>query len=117
MKAISEMRVAFGSDASALHAVIGPGILLESFEVGHEVYEEFAQAGFDMDKVARLYDKWHIDLPECNRQQLVASGVLAENIQMAGIDTFAATDDFFSARRLGKESGRIYTAIMIEQQT
>ena len=117
MKAISEMRVAFGSDASALHAVIGPGISLESFEVGHEVYEEFAQAGFDMDKVARLYDKWHIDLPECNRQQLVASGVLAENIQMAGIDTFAATDDFFSARRLGKESGRIYTAIMIEQQT
>ena len=117
MKAVSEMRVAFGSDASMLRAVIGPGISLESFEVGQEVYEEFAQAGFDMDKVARFYDKWHIDLPECNRQQLIASGVMAENIQMAGIDTFTATDDFFSARKLGKDSGRIYTAIMIEQQT
>ena len=114
-RAVSGMREAFGSEAAALRAVIGPGISLESFEVGQEVYDEFAQTGFDMCKVARLYDKWHIDLPECNRLQLVASGVLAENIQTAGIDTFTATDNFFSARRLGKDSGRIYTAIMIEQ--
>ena len=68
-------------------------------------------AGFDMPSISRKDGKWHIDLPECNRQQLVSMGVRAENIQVSGICTYTHSDRFFSARKLGTFSGRIYSGI------
>ena len=94
-------------------AVIGPGISLANFEVGQEVYEQFAQLGNDMERIAKMYDKWHIDLPECNRLQLVEAGVPERQILSADICTYDHCDEFFSARRLGIESGRIYTGIVL----
>lgn len=38
-----------------LHAVIGPGISLDSFEVGDEVYDAFREAGFPMERIAKRY--------------------------------------------------------------
>lgn len=111
MKAVSAMRVTYGSRPEDLTAVIGPGISLEAFEVGDEVYEEFASAGFSMADISRRYDKWHIDLPECNRSQLSAAGV--SDIRMTGICTYNNSADFFSARRLGVASGRIFTGIIL----
>lgn len=111
MKAVSAMRVTYGSRPEDLTAVIGPGISLEAFEVGDEVYEEFASAGFCMADISRRYDKWHIDLPECNRSQLSAAGV--SDIRMTGICTYNNSADFFSARRLGVASGRIFTGIIL----
>lgn len=113
-KTIDMMRLTYGSRPADLQAVIGPGISLEAFEVGDEVYEQFASAGFDMEAISRREDKWHIDLPECNRQQLVAHGVDADNILMSRICTFANSDDYFSARKLGVDSGRIYTAAIMK---
>ena len=111
MKAVSAMRVTYGSRPEDLTAVIGPGISLETFEVGDEVYEEFASAGFCMADISRRYDKWHIDLPECNRSQLSAAGV--SDIRMTGICTYNNSADFFSARRLGVASGRIFTGMIL----
>ena len=42
------------------------------------------------------------------------SGLDETNIRLSGICTYNRCDQFFSARRLGTESGRIYNAIMIE---
>jgi len=106
------MKDAYGSQPSQLKAVIGPGISLESFEVGDEVYQQFADAGFDMSSIARRYEKWHIDLPLCNSQQLQEMGV--QDIQMSGICTFQQYESYFSARRLGINSGRIYTAVVLK---
>lgn len=111
MKAVSAMRVTYGSRPEDLTAVIGPGISLEAFEVGDEVYDEFASAGFCMADISRRYDKWHIDLPECNRSQLSAAGI--SDIRMTGICTYNNSADFFSARRLGVASGRIFTGIIL----
>ena len=111
-EAVRNMHDAYGSQPSQLKAVIGPGIALESFEVGDEVYEQFREAGFDMGSIARKYAKWHIDLSLCNRLQLEAMGV--RDVQMSGIDTFQQYDRYFSARRLGINSGRIYTAIYLK---
>ena len=41
-------------------------------------------------------------------------GVLPENIIDEGICTYNATADYFSARRLGIDSGRIYNGIMLK---
>ena len=111
MKAVSAMRVTYGSRPEDLTAVIGPGISLEAFEVGDEIYDEFASAGFCMADISRRYDKWHIDLPECNRSQLSAAGI--SDIRMTGICTYNNSADFFSARRLGVDSGRIFTGIIL----
>lgn len=113
-KAVRAMASRYGTDARELRAVIGPGISVQAFEVGDEVYHEFEEAHFDMTRIARRYRKWHIDLWECNRLQLVDAGIPQTGIQMAGICTYTQHHDFFSARRLGIHSGRIFTGIMME---
>lgn len=112
-KAIVGMTLHFHSDPKKLKAVIGPGISLESFEVGQEVYDQFAEAAFPMDTIARFYQKWHIDLPLCNKIALLEAGIPEENIHMADICTMKHHEDFFSARALGVDSGRIFTSIML----
>ena len=97
-----------------MKAVIGPGISLKNFEVGDEVYDEFAAGGFDMDRIARRYDKWHINLALCNRLQMEETGVSHEAITDCGVCTYDNIGDYFSARRLGTESGRICTGIFLK---
>ena len=112
-KTIEVVRIHYGTEGKDLVACIGPSISLESFEVGDEVYAAFEEAGFDMTRIARRYEKWHLDLWEANRVQLLANGVLPEHIEVAGICTFQCYEDFFSARRLGIKSGRILSGIML----
>ena len=127
-KAVQEMRMAYQTDPTKLKAVVGPGISLDNFEVGDEVYAAFEQAAFDMstiaeerikrnpnaDDPAKAFErKWHINLPLANIQMLTHNGVDEANIINTGICTFDNADNYFSARRLGIESGRIYTGIII----
>ena len=113
-KAVETMRDTYGTAPADLQAVIGPGISLDSFEVGDEVYDQFLSAGFDMQPISRRDAKWHIDLPMCNRLQLMEAGIPSTNIQMTNICTYQQYDRYFSARRLGIQSGRIYTGILIK---
>ena len=113
VKAIERMRAAYGTQPSELTAAIGPGISIDHFEVGDEVYQQFVDAGFEMEPISRRYQKWHIDLPECNRRQLIQLGVDPQRIISSGICTYAQSDMYFSARHLGIESGRIYNGIML----
>lgn len=110
---IDSMARDYGTDARDLRAVIGPGICSDCFEVGDEVYEAFRQARFPMSKIAVRRDKWHIDLPEANRLQLLYKGVPAENIQQSGLCTYARPHEFYSARRLGIGCGRVVTGIRL----
>ena len=119
---ITEMRCKYRCKAEEIKAIIAPGISMDSFEIGDEVYEEFAEAGFPMNKIAKRYpsgheEKWHIDLWEANRLQMIAAGIRAENITIAGICTYTRHEDFFSARRLGINSGRIFNGIINEKMT
>ena len=115
MTAIEAMTAAYGTQPQQLKAQIGPGIHLDSFEVGDEVYDAFQQEGFEMAAISVRKEKWHIDLPMCNRQQLIAAGVPETNISVADICTVKQSDTFFSARRLGIQSGRIFTGIICKQ--
>lgn len=113
-KSIQKMKQVYGSRPSDLVAQIGPGISLESFEVGDEVYDAFEQAGFDMQAISRKEAKWHINLPVCNRLQLLQMGVEESHIQVSSFCTFIQHERYFSARRLGIRSGRIFTGIMLK---
>lgn len=123
-KIVRFMGESYGTKPENLKALIGPGITVKYFEVGQEVYDDFADAGFDMPKIARKYptmnpkagdpaEKWHIDLPECNRLQLIDVGLKNENITLSGIDTYDNAADYFSARRLKVGFGTLFTGLVI----
>ena len=108
---------AMGSEGKNLSAIIGPGISLESFEVGEEVYQQFLDAGFPMQKMAcqmsnaqTSIKKWHIDLWKANQWILEQLGVT--DIHIAGIDTMTSPL-FYSARRETINTGRNYNWIEI----
>lgn len=121
-KVIDKMKSLYGSCAGDIDAIIGPGISIDAFEVGDEVYEAFKEAGFLMQKIARRYPtadgrtKWHLDLWEANSLLLQECGVERERIEIAGVCTFTRHTEFFSARRLGINSGRIFSGIMARQK-
>ena len=125
-KAICKMQATFNTDPTKCTAVIGPGISLESFEVGDEVGETFINEGFEIEEVSKRLPKMnvnhptdekrlHLDLKEINRRQLLSRGVLARNIEVCLIDTY--TDErFFSARREQKgdvKCGRILSGFIL----
>ena len=115
---LQAMREKYGTQAADVHAIIGPCISLDAFEVGIEVYDAFAQVGFDMEQVACWHpekEKYHIDLPAANRLQLLAEGVMPGNIHDSAICTYAEHHDFFSARRLGIRSGRVLNGIVLKK--
>ena len=113
-KTVAAMLQRYRLSAADLKVVIGPSIGPDAFEVGDEVYEAFCEAGFEMDKIAfKRNGKWHIDLWQANALDMQRLGVAKENIEISGICSYQQHEDFFSARRLGIKSGRIYTGIMI----
>ena len=127
-KAVMAMGLAYKSDPKRLKAVVGPGISMKNFEVGDEVYAAFEEAAFDMASISeqqikrnsdatdpsKLFEKkWHINLPLANKQLLLHLGLQDENIHMTDVCTYDHADDYFSARRLGVESGRIYSGIVL----
>lgn len=115
---LKAMQEAYGTKADDVSCVVGPSIGPEAFEVGEEVYETFAEAGFPMDDIAYRHpatQKWHIDLWQANVWQLMQAGVQDNAIQVSGVCTYMNHARFFSARRLGINSGRIFTGIMIKK--
>lgn len=97
---------------------IGPSISVDSFEVGAEVVDEFEKAGFELNDIVRLNpetQKQHIDLWKANLQQVLEIGALEANVFISGICTYTRHEEFFSARRLGINSGRIITGFMIKE--
>ena len=110
------------SKAEDLHAIIGPGISLESFEVGDEVYEQFLQADFPMQHLAKRFPymtlpkrgsgegAWHINLKDANRWLLEQNGV--KDVLVSEVDTMQSPL-YYSARRETINTGRIINGIMI----
>lgn len=117
VETIATMQVKYGSRPEDILACIGPSISLDSYEVGDEVWQAFSREGFNMKTISKRSHgtgKWHIDLWEANNQQLLALGVQRSKIEIAGICTYIHHDKFFSARRLGINSGRILSGIMLK---
>lgn len=116
-KAVRAMHQHFDTHPEDLSVVIGPCISQQAFEVGDEVAAAFAAAGFNLDSIGRKYaapngEKWHIDLSAACADELLNAGIPLSHIMVADICT--KTDQrFFSARRLGTASGRIFSGIML----
>ncbi len=123
-KCVKQMVKDFSCRPTEIHAIIGPSISPEAFEVGEEVVDAFRCANFPMDAILSYLPpmkcdeetskKAHIDLWAANTVLLEEAGVDFCNIQVSGTCTYFHSDSFFSARALGINSGRIFSAIMLE---
>lgn len=117
---LSTMYETFGTRPEDVLCTIGPSIGPEAYEVGEDVYRAFSQASFPLSRImTRNYPRkrnesrrWQLNLWEANAWQLRRAGLPEHNITLTGICCFTHFDHYFSARRLGINSGRIVSGII-----
>lgn len=109
-----EVMISLGAEPRNVRVAVGPSIAVDSFEVGEEVVDAFLDAGFHPCILSRQFAKPHIDLWCACAMQLEEAGIPLRNLQFSGIDTYEHSEEYFSARRLGIHSGRIFSGIMLK---
>jgi YfiH family protein len=107
------MEQSFGCDIKKIEAAIGPSIGSCCFEVGNEVYDEFAKAFGWIENFSEKVgsDKWKLDLQSIIRRTLVECGMDEDKICMGNLCTMCNTGIFFSHRGDKGKTGSL-TAIM-----
>lgn len=101
-------------------ACLGPAISQARYEVGQEVIDQFTANGFDLERpdVCKKNEdtgKWHLDIKEINRRELLRLGLQETRIEVSDLCTYENEAWFFSARRQTVHSGRMLTGIMLEE--
>lgn len=119
-KTVTGMQQQFGSSPADIIAGIGPAIDVSRYEVGDEVVSRFLDEGFDLSDISLFSrktaaSKYHIDLKEINRRELIRLGVPEDSIEKSKFCTFEREALFFSARRQTVHSGRMLTGIMMKR--
>ena len=107
----------FASVASDLVCAVGPAISSEIYEVGDELKPQFAKAGFPIEEIfidRADWSKSHLSLQRAVRWELLECGVKENNIEISDVCTYQNSDKYFSARRLGIDSGRIFSGIILK---
>nr|WP_319572388.1 peptidoglycan editing factor PgeF [uncultured Draconibacterium sp.] len=113
--AVSKMTTNYGAAAKNIVAAIGPSISPEIYEVGDEVVAAARKSIPNVETTLHKNGKgnYHLNLWEANRQMLLKSGVVQQNIQILGACSFSEAEKYYSARREGADTGRMVSGIMI----
>lgn len=125
--AIAQMTVKFGCDPADMYAAIGPGICVDCYEMGDEVYDLFAEkwSREDADRLMRRYParddkgnempdgRYHLDLREANRLTLLRAGVPADHIAVSNVCTMCNVGTFYSYRGRALENEQV--AMMVNR--
>ncbi len=114
---LNRMKQEFSSDPASCLAAIGPAIGPCCFRVDRAVLEKFVQSFDDLDHFCFPEDeeKWFIDLPGLNEQQLIRSGILEEHITRSRLCTGCNNNTFFSYRKQNGQTGRQASFIMLKE--
>lgn len=116
VRTVECMREKYGSLPADIWAGIGPAIGKCCFEVEEDVASVFLRLfpeAAGIVSAGQISGKYQVDLWEANRQELLSSGIQAENIEVAGMCTVCHPDHFFSYRREGAKAGRFGAGIML----
>lgn len=108
-----------GAKPERIYAAFGASICPDCFEVGNEVVEHFGKLGWNTTKIMHrnpTTGKAHIHLIEACKLTLQESGLKPEHMSQTGECTRCQSEKYFSARRLGVNSGRLFTGIMLCDQ-
>ncbi len=115
-KSVEAMQKVYGTNPSDLVCAIGPAAGGESYEIGSDVIEAFANNLNDSDKYFTTTREGHalVDLHSANEDQLLSLGASAKNIFKVPFCTMIRTDLFFSYRvekKLFGKTGRLMSVI------
>jgi len=113
---VRQMAATFSSDPADILCGIGPAAGPESYQVSEEVIAAVLAAFPHQGETLLNFSgqpAGHalLDLWQANRSTLLAVGVPAANIEVAGISTLTNADQFFSARADGGLAGRFVAVI------
>ena len=111
-KTIQRMKSTFGCDAKDIVAGIAPSIGACCYEVGYDVAQHFLDYPKSMTKKE---DKYMLNLPYINHQQLLQSGLDEKNIEMSNICTACEVTRYFSYRKEQGCSGRFMSMIGLKE--
>ncbi len=114
IKTIKKMRNEFGSNPKNIIAGIAPSIGRCCYEVDWRVAQHFTNYKNSFDKIA---DKYMLDLPLINYQQLLMGGLTKDNIELSNICTSCRVNSFFSYRRENGCSGRFMSMIGVKNNS
>ena len=107
-KTVHKMTEIYGCDPKDIIAGIAPSIGNCCYEVGEEVAKHF----FDIpESFSAKGDKYMLDLPFINKQQLLDAGIPEKNIEMSHTCTACDVARFFSYRKEQGCSGRFMSMI------
>ncbi len=102
-----------GCSLSTLQAALGPSIGPLCYEVGQDVFEIFVENGLPVSffiPIAKKPGKYFFDLKAANRDQLLASGVPAQNVFSLNYCTHCEKN-LYSYRRDALKAGRLLSFI------
>ena len=116
------MKDTYGCDPANIHAVIGPSIGPECFEVGEEVAEKFAET-FGESVILRRGSaqgqaeqvKPHVDLWLANKLSLMSAGLTEEHISVCGLCSMCHPDIVFSHRATAGRRGSNIGILMMKE--
>ncbi|HKT79324.1 MAG TPA: peptidoglycan editing factor PgeF [Vicinamibacterales bacterium] len=135
VKSVRALEAQYGSRAADLICAAGPSIGSCCYEVGPEIREAFAHAGFTKAELERWFHPeptpspanssmsglsavrrpgyWFFDAWRATADQLEAAGVPRSEIFTAATCTASHSDFFCSYRRDGQDAGRLAGAIRL----
>ena len=114
-RVIEVMHESFGTDPADVICAIGPNIMSCCYEVDDPVAGEFYALGLDSGRfiTPKENGKYMIDMPECNRQILVESGVLPGHITLGDLCTRCHSDLLWSHRATAGDRGTMCAMLRI----
>jgi len=107
-KTVQKMTEVFGSNPKDILAGIAPSIGSCCYEVGEDVAGHFFKSP---EAFIKQGEKYMLNLPYLNQQQLLDAGVEKANIEMSSICTACEVERFFSYRKEKGCSGRFMSMI------
>lgn len=117
-KTLLAMGEAYGTRPEEVRAVLGPCIGACCYEVGTDVYREFAEVFPWAEEIFQKNSPghWKLDLAQANARQLVEIGLKEENLIRSGLCTIRHNHLFYSHRAEASEfepTGRFGAFMML----
>jgi len=107
-KTVRKMQKEFDCNPRDIIAGVAPSIGRCCYEVGEDVAKHFSDDSLAFDTIG---DKYMLDLPYINQQQLLKAGLLLKNIELSNICTACEVENYFSYRKECGCSGRFMSMI------
>ena len=119
-KTVLKMKDSFNSNPSDILVAIAPSIGPCCYEVDDKIYKEFKNSTYNQlpeKQFSNLFtpkkDRYHLNLQDTNKADLIISGIQPSNIYISNICTSCHNDTYFSHRKDNGTTGRFSAVVCL----